>query len=42
MKCGTPIGRVLDEAGDMVQYTLFTVILGYVTKVGPHWLTLGY
>lgn len=33
---------MLDEAGDMVQYTLFTLIIGYVTKVGPGWCTLGY
>ena len=42
LKCGTPIGRVLDEAGDMVQYTLFSIIMGYVTKVGPGWYMLGY
>jgi hypothetical protein len=26
----------------MVQYTFFTVFLGYVTKVGPSWYILGY
>lgn len=26
----------------MVQYTLFTLFLGYVTKVEPGWLLLGY
>ena len=26
----------------MVQYTFFTVFLGYVTKVGPSWYALGY
>ena len=26
----------------MVQYTLFTLVIGYVTKVEPGWYTLGY
>lgn len=42
LKCGSPIGRVLDEAGDMVQYTFFTLLIGYVTKVGSGWYVLGY
>jgi phosphatidylglycerophosphate synthase len=41
-KCGTPIGRLIDEAGDTMQYMMFAVIMGYVVKVPPGWLSLGY
>jgi len=33
LKCGTPIGRIIDEAGDSVQYTLISVVMGYALKL---------
>lgn len=42
LKCGTPIGRIIDECGDTMQYTLFALIFGYVVKFPPGWLTLCY
>ena len=42
LKCGTPIGRIIDEAGDMFIYTWVAFIMGYVVKVEPGWLCLSY
>ena len=42
LKCGTPIGRIIDEAGDAYQYTWVAVIIGYAVKIEPGWLTLSY
>ena len=33
LKCGTTIGRIIDEAGDSVQYTLISVVMGYALKL---------
>lgn len=41
-KCGSPIGRIVDNAGDTMIYSFFALIAGYVVKVPPGWLTLGY
>lgn len=40
--CGTPVGRIIDQAGDTMQYTMFALIMGYVVKLPPGWLTLCY
>ena len=40
-KCGTPVGRLIDEAGDPVQYSLFCMMFGYVMKLPPGWWYLG-
>jgi hypothetical protein len=42
LKCGSPCGRIIDEAGDTMIYSMFAVIMGYVVKVPPGWLTLGF
>lgn len=35
LKCGTPIGRLVDEAGDPFQYTAIALLLGFVFKSTP-------
>jgi phosphatidylglycerophosphate synthase len=42
LKCGTPIGRIVDEAGDSYQYTFVAFIMGYIVKIPPGWLCLSY
>ena len=42
MKCGTPIGRLIDEAGDGVQYAFVAMIMGFVLRVQPGWLCLAF
>ena len=42
MKCGTPIGRIIDEAGDSMVYTWAAHILGYTINLPPGLLCLGY
>jgi phosphatidylglycerophosphate synthase len=42
LKCGTPIGRIVDEAGDAVQYTWVAFMVGYVMREAPGWLTLSF
>jgi hypothetical protein len=42
LKCGSPIGRIVDEAGDAYQYTWLALIVGYILKMPPGWLTLSY
>lgn len=42
LKCGSPIGRIVDEAGDAMQYSVIALVLGYITKIEPGWLCLGY
>ena len=42
MKCGTPIGRIVDELGDSMQMTMTAVMLGYIVRLPPCLLTLGY
>jgi len=42
LKCGTPIGRIVDEAGDAVQYTWVSMIMGFVMRVDPGWLCLSF
>ena len=35
LKCGTPIGRIMDEAGDPFQYTWIAILLGHVFRFAP-------
>ena len=35
LKCGTPIGRIMDEAGDPFQYTWIAVMIGHVLRSPP-------
>ena len=42
MKSGSPIGRIIDEAGDAMVYTWAAHILGYVLNLPPGLLCLGY
>jgi phosphatidylglycerophosphate synthase len=42
LKCGSPIGRIIDEAGDAVQYTWVATMVGYVMRVDPGWLCLSF
>ena len=42
LKCGTPIGRIIDEAGDAFQYTWVAFIVGYIVQVPPGWLCLSF
>jgi len=42
LKCGSPIGRIVDEAGDTYQMTWVALIVGYILKLPPGWLTLSY
>lgn len=42
LKCGSGVGRIVDEAGDAVIYTLMAALFGYVYRVPPGWLTLSY
>lgn len=42
LKCGTPIGRIIDEAGDAFQYTWVAFIIGYIVQVPPGWLCLSF
>jgi len=42
LKCGSPIGRIVDEAGDAMQYTCIGLMLGYITKMPPSLLCLGH
>lgn len=35
MNCGTPIGRLIDEAGDAIQYSWGWLIFGYGLRVPP-------
>jgi phosphatidylglycerophosphate synthase len=42
LKCGSPIGRIIDEAGDAYQYTFVAMIMGHIVKLPPGWLTLSY
>ena len=41
-KCGSPCGRIIDEAGDTMVYAMFAHIAAYLLRVPPGWLTLGY
>lgn len=40
LKCGSPIGRIVDEASDPYQYTLVSFIQAYILKIPPGWLCL--
>ena len=42
LKCGTPLGRIIDESGDNFIYTWSALIIGYIVKVEPGWLCLSY
>ena len=32
LKCGSPLGRVIDEGGDLIAYVCLGVIIGYALK----------
>jgi len=38
LKCGSPIGRIIDEAGDPFIYTWITHMIGYVLKINTGFL----
>ena len=40
LKAGSPIGRIVDEAGDMMIYTNIAVVAGYFLRAPPGWLSL--
>lgn len=42
MKIGTPIGRLVDEAGDSLQYSMVAMIMGHVMRLPPGMLNLSY
>lgn len=42
MKCGSCIGRIIDEAGDVYQYMWLSVVIGYFLKLPPGWLNLSF
>ena len=42
LKCGSPIGRIVDEAGDGVQYAMIAMMVGYVLRLEPGWLCLSF
>ena len=41
LNVGTPVGRILDEAGDGIIYAIWMTILGYIGKLPPGWVCLG-
>lgn len=42
LKCGSGVGRIVDEAGDAVIYTLISGIMGYIYKLPPGFLCCTY
>jgi len=42
LKCGTPIGRIIDEAGDAIIYMWVAAVAGYVFRIPPGPLCLCY
>ena len=42
LKAGSPIGRIIDEGGDMMIYTNSAIITGYLTKAPPGFMCLSY
>ena len=40
-KC-SPLGRIIDEAGDSMQYGFIGILLGFVIPLEPGWFCLGY
>lgn len=41
LKCGSPLGRIIDEAGDGMIYTFYGHLVGYVFKMTPGPFFLG-
>lgn len=41
-KCGSPVGRIIDAAGDKMIYTMFTLLIGFVVKLPPGLFTIGF
>lgn len=40
LKCGSPLGRIIDEALDQVTYAVFGCCIGYLVRVEPGiWMT---
>lgn len=35
MKCGSPLGRIIDEAIDQLAYTCIGCIIGYMLRIEP-------
>ena len=42
LRCGSPIGRVIDEGGDPMIYTWFACIAGYILKIQPGIMCCSY
>lgn len=42
LKAGSPIGRIVDEAGDLMIYTNIAILSGYMMRAPPGPLCLGY
>lgn len=42
LKAGSPIGRIVDEAGDLTIYSLFALTGGYLLKASPGVMCLSY
>ena len=42
LKCGSCIGRIVDEAGDVFMYTWSSIIAGYILRLPPGILNLSY
>ena len=40
--CGSCIGRIVDEAGDVFMYTWVSVIAGYILRLPPGLLNISY
>lgn len=42
LKCGSCIGRIIDEAGDVFMYTWASIFAGYILRLPPGLLNLSY
>lgn len=42
LKAGSPIGRIVDEAGDLTIYSLFALFGGYILKAKPGLMCLSF
>ena len=40
MKCGSPLGRIIDEAGDCIVMSNYSVLLGYIIAFDNKWWEL--
>lgn len=42
LKAGSPVGRIIDEAGDLMIYTNIATMAAYLLRAPPGWLALSY